>query len=375
MRKIICNLNTDKILARGRHVLLALFMTAGSGQAFAHTAYVTHFNDGKGSTVSAIDTTTNAVTAEIAVGAGPLGIAITPDGTRAYVANNFDNSVSVIDTAKNSVVATISNGIGVFPTGVAITDDGKYAYVTNEGSNTVSVIAIATNTVVASSAAGFSPSEIAILPGGKHALVLNLDSDTVSLLPDMMGPKPGKLMGVKVKESPSAVAFTADGRAAFVASSTEGSTGTVSVIDTKNPSKSKVIKTVTVGNAPSGIAVGNTPLGECVYVTNRDDGTLSIMRISDKPFLKTMAGGVMPSALAFTPDGLYAYVADVGNNTLFAFNTKSLKVEAVIPVAKQPACIAFLLTPPPVVESIESSSDWGISAFFQSILDVFKDFP
>jgi YVTN family beta-propeller protein len=53
--------------------------------------------------VLVIDTATNAVVTDIGVGAVPIGIAITPDGTRAYVAGG---TVSVIDTATNTVVAT-----------------------------------------------------------------------------------------------------------------------------------------------------------------------------------------------------------------------------------------------------------------------------
>ena len=49
------------------------------------------------STVSVIDIATNAVFATIPVSIDPLGIAITPGGTRAYVVNYGDKSVSVID--------------------------------------------------------------------------------------------------------------------------------------------------------------------------------------------------------------------------------------------------------------------------------------
>ena len=62
-------------------------------------------------TVSVIDTTTNIVVATVGVGRGPFFVAITPDGSRAYVTNrNFivtPGTVSVIDTATNIVVATI----------------------------------------------------------------------------------------------------------------------------------------------------------------------------------------------------------------------------------------------------------------------------
>ena len=70
-------------------------------------------------TVLVIDTATNTVVATIAVGQTPFGVAITPDGTRAYVAEANSFTVSVIDTATNTVVASIA--VGLFPEGVAIT--------------------------------------------------------------------------------------------------------------------------------------------------------------------------------------------------------------------------------------------------------------
>jgi YVTN family beta-propeller protein len=63
----------------------------------------------------------------------------------AYISNFASNTVSVIDTATNTVVATVPVS---FPFGVAVNPAGTFAYVT-DASNTVSVIDTATNTVVA----------------------------------------------------------------------------------------------------------------------------------------------------------------------------------------------------------------------------------
>jgi YVTN family beta-propeller protein len=54
------------------------------------------------------------------VGINPEGIAITPDGTRVYVTNSGSgaNNVSVIDTATNTVVASVA--VGTTPFGLAI---------------------------------------------------------------------------------------------------------------------------------------------------------------------------------------------------------------------------------------------------------------
>ncbi len=53
----------------------------------------------------------------------PFWIAMTPDSNSAYATNSL--SLNVIDTASQSVVATID--VGGFPFGVAFTPDGGRA--------------------------------------------------------------------------------------------------------------------------------------------------------------------------------------------------------------------------------------------------------
>ncbi|MFD8738261.1 YncE family protein [Streptomyces sp. NPDC059618] len=64
-------------------------------------AYVTNFN---ANTVSVINTATDTVVATVPVGLEPLGVAVSPNGTRAYVTNRADDTVSVINTATDTVV-------------------------------------------------------------------------------------------------------------------------------------------------------------------------------------------------------------------------------------------------------------------------------
>ena len=59
-----------------------------------------------------IDTATNTVVATVPVGSFPFGIAITPDGTTAYVVNNGSNTVSVIDTAGTTTITVQAGGNG-----------------------------------------------------------------------------------------------------------------------------------------------------------------------------------------------------------------------------------------------------------------------
>src|SRR5262249_58331827 len=56
--------------------------------------------------VSVIATASNVVLAVIPVGNQPFGVAVSPDGSKVYVANENSNTVSVIDTATNTVVGS-----------------------------------------------------------------------------------------------------------------------------------------------------------------------------------------------------------------------------------------------------------------------------
>ena len=76
--------------------------------------------------VSVIDTATKTEIAAVKVGRRPYGIAVTPDGTRVYVANcgnneNLGNTVSIIDTATNKVTATVKTGFSPVAFGQFIT--------------------------------------------------------------------------------------------------------------------------------------------------------------------------------------------------------------------------------------------------------------
>ncbi|WP_436843919.1 YncE family protein [Streptomyces sioyaensis] len=98
------------------------------------------------------------------VGSQPQGIAITPDGTRAYVTSFGAGSVSVINTANNTVLTTIT-GVGTNLVGVAITADGTRAYVADRSSNNVRVIDTATNTLIGPAiTVGTSPARVAATP-------------------------------------------------------------------------------------------------------------------------------------------------------------------------------------------------------------------
>jgi YVTN family beta-propeller protein len=97
-----------------------------------------------GLSISVIDTTTNTIIATIDTSADnePIGVAFTPDGTKAYITNDI-GVVLVIDAASNTIIGSPIT-VGSIPWGIAITPDGSTAYVANESSASVSVIDTAT---------------------------------------------------------------------------------------------------------------------------------------------------------------------------------------------------------------------------------------
>lgn len=108
--------------------------------------------------------------AVIPVGDFPEDVAITPNGKRAYVANQGSGTVSVIDTSTKLVVATVPLDDG--PNGVAITPDGKHAYVSTLNNGTVAVIDTATNIAVAKvTVADYLQGGVAVTPDGKHVYI------------------------------------------------------------------------------------------------------------------------------------------------------------------------------------------------------------
>ena len=132
--------------------------SADQNSSIASFAYVTVSGD---NAVSVIDTATNNVAQTVNLGtySYPFGVAVSPDGTKVYVANcsaSGNGTVSIIDTTTNKVTSTVK--VGSWPAGVVISPDGTRIYVANSGDvinngffedGTVSIIDTTTNNVTA----------------------------------------------------------------------------------------------------------------------------------------------------------------------------------------------------------------------------------
>jgi YVTN family beta-propeller protein len=103
--------------------------------------------DPDNNSVTVLNVATDAATVikEIPVGKEPNSIALNADGSRAYVANTLDGTVSVINTEKFKVIATIK--VGVEPRALCFTPNFSKLYVACSSSNNIQVINPTNNTL------------------------------------------------------------------------------------------------------------------------------------------------------------------------------------------------------------------------------------
>ena len=213
--------------------------------------------------VVGIEVASRKVGDPIDIGGGAYGVAFTPDGTLALVTAGlvvpqrgyYLPFVSVINVASRKVVGDPIK-VGKGPGGIAITPDGKLAFVANRIDHTVSAIEIASRKVVGDPIkVGTDPYTIAVTPDGKLAVAANYRDHTVSVI-DVAS---RKVVGdpIKVGHYPYGIAFLPDSNLALVAHPSDVST--ITVVDI---TRGRVIGEVDAGSTLGCVAV--TPDGQHV---------------------------------------------------------------------------------------------------------------
>jgi len=122
----------------------------------------------------------------VEVGRNPVGVAVTPDGSQAYVSHDTEATVVVIDLTKRPF--RIAKRIKVKGTGgsaVGAGPAGKYVYVAHCCANSsLTVISVETMSVMCElplAPEGMDPVRIFFSPGGDEAFILNSGSMNISV--------------------------------------------------------------------------------------------------------------------------------------------------------------------------------------------------
>jgi quinoprotein dehydrogenase-associated probable ABC transporter substrate-binding protein len=143
------------------------------------TVYVTSESD---HAVTIVDARSGAVLGNIEVGWRPRDSIFSADGSRAYVSAEHGGSVAVVDVAKSEVAATIVLPAGSLPMGLALSPDERRLYVANGRARTVSVIDLTASTLLADIHVGARPWGIGLTSDGKFLYTANGPSNDVSVI-------------------------------------------------------------------------------------------------------------------------------------------------------------------------------------------------
>jgi YVTN family beta-propeller protein len=134
-------------------------------------------------TIAIIDTETNEEVDTINTDSncsGPMFIAVTPDNTKAYVSCRDDDTVAIYDTETLSFENTIE--VGSQPRGIVINPSGTKAYVANKSDSTVSVIDLNTNMEIATIDVGAGPNQPSMTPTGDYVYVANQNHESITVI-------------------------------------------------------------------------------------------------------------------------------------------------------------------------------------------------
>ena len=193
-----------------------------------------------------VDITTGTVTGQIETGAaGSHMLALAGDGRTLFSANLGSNNISQLDLGERAFARHIT--VGPRPEGIAITPDGREVWVGSNEAGTVSVVESAGGSIVATIPGLGMPYRITISPDRKWVAVPDPEGNRVHVLDVTTR----RLLGeIAVGGSPRGVDIAPDNRTAFV---TLGPEGAVVVVDLQTR---RVLGRHRVGTAPDGVGWG-----------------------------------------------------------------------------------------------------------------------
>jgi YVTN family beta-propeller protein len=260
--------------------------------------------------VVVIDTASRRVASTINTGGQPYAIALTHDGTRAYVVDMTAQDIFALDTTNDRLIARIPVGFIARPIrtpAAAVSPDGRFAYATESTVNEDHLLVIDTgsNTIVGDHFLQIHPVGIAVSPDGRTVYVagcklscmngslLALDTASWNLVSE-----------VPLASVPAGLVLAPDGSRAYVPN---GMAATVAAIDLA----ARTVTAIPVDPQPIGVAV--SPRGGFVYVTSFGAASVNVIDTHLNAVVRKIAVNSSPRAIAVSPDGRFAYVTHMSS--------------------------------------------------------------
>ncbi|XHO84242.1 YncE family protein [Azospirillum sp. A29] len=260
---------------------------------------------------------------------------------RVYAAEQFSNTVSVIDPVDNKLLGVIRLGDAqpanfsplykgqVLVHGMGFSPDRKTIAVVSIGSNSVSFIDTATNAVKHVTYVGRSPHEAFYTQDGSEVWVTVRGEDYIAVLDAKTFEEKTR---IKTPNGPGMQIFSPDGKYGYICSSFNPETDVVSVAN------HQIVARIQQAS-PFCPNIAATPDGRQVWFTLKDVGKTQVFN-AQPPFdlIRTLDTGPITNHVNFAhnANGTFAYLTIGGLNEVKVFRTDSFEQVATIPVGNLP---------------------------------------
>lgn len=198
------------------------------------------------------------------------------------------------------------------------------AYVSDYYPGTVTPIRLRTGRILKPVKVGRFPTAVAITPDGRTLYVVNHQSLSLVRTSTNKAVRKVNVPGYPWG-STTPIVFTPDSKIGFVSS--DSWNGTITPITTAS---GKALRPIRVGHDPQAMAV--TPNGRMAYVANYGSGTVTPISLASGRAVKPVKVGDGPSEIVITPDGKMAHVISAPH-TVTPIRIATRKALKPIPVA------------------------------------------
>ena len=280
------NVVTILDLANGKE-LAKVAVGKGPRNIVLNTAAKAYVSNSQDNSISVIDTTSNSVIKTIAVSQAPQQLAITSSGNKLYLANS--NSISIIDTASDTVtnILPISNS-----SALAVNPEGSQVYIANNHLNTVTVLDTATDQIVNVIKVGSNPQGIAFSPIDAKAYIANYDNQTIDVIDTVQY---RVIDTISVGTTPVAIAVNPNGKSIYVTAS-----NALLVIDASSNQIVDRIFNPDDSLQLSDIAINST--GTEAYLTSLDTNQIVVVDLVNLTFKGFIDAGSRPFSIEVSPE-------------------------------------------------------------------------
>ena len=260
----------------------------------------------------------------------------TVDASKAYITNEKDNTLSVIDISKRKVVKTVD--IGQRPRGITMTKDGKLVLICASDDDRVEVRDAETLKLKYHLPSGPDPELFVLSPDDSILYIANEDDAMVTVV-DMN--EKMIIDDIPVGVEPEGMGLVGNGS---VLVNTSETTNMAHFIDTETL---EIVENVLVDARPR-VAMF-TPDDKEVWVSSEIGGTVKVINPNSKEVTHTIGfeipgvneESIQPVGVRHTKDGKYTFVALGPANRIAVIDQKSKEVIKYLLVGQRVWQLAF----------------------------------